>query len=132
MFHTAEVMNRQTAMVMAYNLELDRLTNGDPEEATAAQQQEAAEQALYDTQQINGGATLETGPRYARAGLGRVALMYKGYGIQMYYTMFKTGKQLIQNMFPGDNVESRALRNQAFKQLAGIHLSAVFLSLIHI
>ena len=126
MFHTAEVMNRQTAMVMAYNLELDRLTNGDPEEATAAQQQEAAEQALYDTQQINGGATLETGPRYARAGLGRVALMYKGYGIQMYYTMFKTGKQLIQNMFPGDNVESRALRNQAFKQLAGIHLSAVF------
>ena len=126
MFHTAEVMNRQTAMVMAYNLELDKLTNGDPEKATAAQQQAAAEEALYNTQQINGGATLETGPRYARAGLGRIALMYKGYGIQMYYTMLKTGKQLIQNMFPGDNAESRALRNQAFKQLAGIHLSAVF------
>jgi hypothetical protein len=126
MFHTAEVMNRQTAMVMAYNLELDKLTNGKPENATAAQQQAAAEEALYNTQQINGGATLETGPRYARAGLGRIALMYKGYGIQMYYTMFKTGKQLVQNMFPGDNAESRALRNQAFKQLAGIHLSAVF------
>jgi len=126
MFHTAEVMNRQTAMVMAYNLELDKLTNGDPEKATEAQQQAAAEEALYNTQQINGGATLETGPRYARAGLGRIALMYKGYGIQMYYTMFKTAKQLVQNMFPGDNAESRALRNQAFKQLAGIHLSAVF------
>ena len=93
---------------------------------TALQQQQAAETALHRTQQINGGATLETGPRYAREGLGRVALMYKGYGIQMYYTMLKTGKQAVNNMFPGDNAESRELRNQAFKQLAGIHLSAVF------
>jgi len=52
--------------------------------------------------------------------------MYKGYGIQMYYTMLKTGKQVVDNAFPGDNAESRELRNQAFKQLAGIHLSAVF------
>ena len=52
--------------------------------------------------------------------------MYKGYGIQMYYTMLKTGKQAVDNMFPGDNAESRELRNQAFKQLAGIHLSALF------
>ena len=126
MFHTAEVMNRQTAMVMAYNLELDKLTNGDPEKATEAQKQEAAEEALFNTQQINGGATLETGPRHAREFIGRIALMYKGYGIQMYYTMFKTGKQLIFNLAPGNDAESRALRNQAFKQLAGIHLSAVF------
>ncbi len=126
MFHSAEVMNRQVTMIAAYKLELSKLTNGKLEDATALQQQQAAETALHRTQQINGGATLETGPRYAREGLGRVALMYKGYGIQMYYTMLKTGKQAVDNMFPGDNAESRELRNQAFKQLAGIHLSAVF------
>jgi hypothetical protein len=126
MFHSAEVMNRQVTMIAAYKLELNKLTNGKLEDATALQQQQAAETALHRTQQINGGATLETGPRYARESLGRVALMYKGYGIQMYYTMLKTGKQAVDNMFPGDNAESRELRNQAFKQLAGIHLSAVF------
>jgi len=124
MFHSAEVMNRQVTMIAAYKLELDKLAGKN--KPTALQQQQAAETALHRTQQINGGATLETGPRYAREGLGRVALMYKGYGIQMYYTMLKTGKQAVNNMFPGDNAESRELRNQAFKQLAGIHLSAVF------
>jgi len=124
MFHSAEVMNRQVTMIAAYKLELNKLAGKN--KPTALQQQQAAETALHRTQQINGGATLETGPRYAREGLGRVALMYKGYGIQMYYTMLKTGKQAVDNMFPGDNAESRELRNQAFKQLAGIHLSAVF------
>jgi len=124
MFHSAEVMNRQVTMIAAYKLELDKLAGKN--KPTALQQQQAAETALHRTQQINGGATLETGPRYAREGLGRVALMDKGYGIQMYYTMLKTGKQAVNNMFPGDNAESRELRNQAFKQLAGIHLSAVF------
>lgn len=124
MFHNAEVMNRQTTMVAAYDLALNKIAGGKT--PTPEQKQEAAEEALHQTQQINGGATLETGPRYAREGIGRVALMYKGYGIQMYYTMLKTGKQAVDNMFPGDNAESRELRNQAFKQLAGIHLSALF------
>ena len=124
MFHEAEVMNRQVTLVSAYNLALNKLTGG--KKPTLKQQQQAAEEAIYETQQINGGATLETGPRFAREGIGRVALMYKNYGIQMYYTMLKTGKQLANNMFPGDDVRSRELRNEAFKQLAGIHLSALF------
>ena len=87
MFHSAEVMNRQVTMIAAYKLELNKLAGKNT--PTAEQKQQAAEEALYRTQQINGGATLETGPRYAREGLGRIALMYKGYGIQMYYTMLK-------------------------------------------
>jgi len=124
MFHEAEVMNRQVTLVSAYNLALNKLTGG--KKPTLKQQQQAAEEAIYETQQINGGATLETGPRFARESIGRVALMYKNYGIQMYYTMLKTGKQLADNMFPGDDVRSRELRNEAFKQLAGVHLSALF------
>lgn len=117
MFHEAEVMNRQVTMVAAYKLALKKF-NGD--------KKKAAEEAVRETQLINGGATLETGPRYAREGLGRIALMYKAYGIQMYYTMFKSGRQAIENFFPGNDAKSRALRNEALKQLAGVHLSALF------
>jgi hypothetical protein len=44
----------------------------------------------------------------------------------MYYTMFKSGRQAIENFFPGNDAKSRALRNEALKQLAGVHLSALF------
>lgn len=124
MFHEAEVMNRQVTMMAAYKLTLKKLA-GDTK-PTAEQQQQAAEQAIYETQQINGGATLETGPRLARKSVGRVALMYKTYGIQMYYTMLKSARQLVKNIAPGDDAESRALRSEAMKQLAGVHLSALF------
>jgi hypothetical protein len=120
MFHNAEVMNRQTTMVAAYDLALNKIAGGKT--PTPEQKQEAAEEALHQTQQINGGATLETGPRYAREGIGRVALMYKGYGIQMYYTMLKTGYEMVKSAYKGD----KAAASQAFKQLAGIHLSALF------
>jgi len=121
MFHNAEVMNRQTIMVAAYDLALNKLvTKG--KKPTPEQMQNAAEDALFDTQRVNGGATLETGPRLAREGIGRVALMYKGYGAQMYYTMLRTGYEMVHSYYKGD----KAAANQAFKQLAGIHLSALF------
>ena len=123
MFHSAEVMNRQVTMAAAYKLELKKLAGNN--KPTPEQQKQAAEEAIYQTQQINGGATLETGPRYARKGIGRVGLMYKSYGIQMYYTMSKSGLQVIRNLLPGDNAESRKLRNDALRQLAGVHLSAL-------
>jgi len=130
MFHNAEVMNRQTTMVAAYELELNKLTGG--KEPTLEQKQAAAEEALYQTQQINGGATLETGPRLAREGIGRVALMYKSYGIQMYYTMLKTAKGMVDafvdSRVAGGSIPQSAaasLKSDAFKQLAGIHLSAL-------
>ena len=137
MFHEAEVMNRQVTLITAYDLALNKLTGG--EKPTFKQQQQAAEEAIYETQQINGGATLETGPRFAREGVLRVALMYKNYGIQMYYTMLKTGKEALdiaRASFARD-LESKgvipavasatadALRSDAARQLAGVHLSAL-------
>ncbi len=138
MFHEAEVMNRQVALIASYNLALNKLTGG--KEATLAQKRQAAEAAVDITQDINGGATLETGPRYARKGIPRVALMYKNYGIQMYYTMLKTAKQGLDVARDSYAKELRskgalpaaakaaadAFRSDAAKQLAGIHLSALF------
>jgi len=138
MFHEAEVMNRQVALIASYNLALNKLTGG--KKATLAQKRQAAEEAVDITQDINGGATLETGPRFARKGVGRIALMYKNYGIQMYYTMLKTAKQGLDVARDSYAKELRskgalpaaakaaadAFRSDAAKQLAGIHLSALF------
>jgi hypothetical protein len=138
MFHEAEVMNRQVTLITAYDLALNKLTGG--KKPTPEQQQQAAEEAIYETQQINGGATLETGPRFAREGVLRVALMYKNYGIQMYYTMLKTGNEALDvaRASYARDLESKgmtaaaasaaadAFRSDAAKQLAGVHLSALF------
>jgi hypothetical protein len=138
MFHEAEVMNRQVTLITAYDLALKKLTGG--KKPTPEQQQQAAEEAIYETQQINGGATLETGPRFAREGVGRVALMYKNYGIQMYYTMLKTANEALDvaRASYARDLESKgmkaaaagaladAFRSDAAKQLAGVHLSALF------
>ncbi len=125
MFHGAELANRQVTMVTAYNLELQRIKDkngGKDYTVTQADKEAAAQEAMYRTQEINGGSVLETAPRLAQAGVGRVALMYKTFGIQMYYTMLKTGKQLVDAQFAGN----KELRNEAFRQLVGIHLSALF------
>ena len=126
MFHTAEVMNRQTTLVAAYKLALDKATKGKDltESQLREAEQKAAEEAVYETQQINGGANLETGPRFARSGIGRVALMYKNYGITMYYKMLKTAWEGTKAAFGGDTEAAKV----AFKQLAGVHMSALLLA----
>ena len=55
--------------------------------ATDKQVQDAVELALRKTQETNGGTVLETAPRIAQQNIGRVAMMYKSYGIRMYTTM---------------------------------------------
>jgi hypothetical protein len=122
LFNHAEKYNRQTTMVAAYNLHLDKLTGG--KQPTSEQQQEAANEAIYMTQEANGGAYLETGPSIARENVGRVALMYKSYGLQMYYSMFKQAKRMIDAHFAGD----KQARNEAFRMLGGLHGSALLLA----
>ena len=88
-------------MLAAYKLELARLN--DPRKLLKQnkpclrlkKRELAAQNALYEAQQLNGGSVLETAPRFAQKGIGRVALMYKTYGIQMYYTMLKSAKTML-------------------------------------
>jgi len=114
MFHNVEIYNRQVAMTSAYLLELDRLREGDPKKKlSAAQYQEAADTALYRETQTNGGAVTETGSRLAQTDLGRVALMYKNYGMQMYYTMLQSFNAATSSLSKED-------RSIARKELAGV------------
>ena len=124
-FHQVERFNRQVALISSYKLELDRLNSdrATPSEqalSLAQRQEMAANNAVYETQMINGGALLGTAPRLAQQGLGRVALMYKGFGIQMYYTMMKTALK----GFKGTPEEKKI----ATKQIAGILLSSFSLA----
>ena len=117
MFHQVEQYNRQVTLVAAYNLELDKISGGS-KNPTQKQMQEAAREALYAAQQYNGGAVLETAPRFSQHSWGRIALMYKSFGLQMYYTMFKSAKQMLSR--------DPEVSNAAFKQLVAVHLSAAF------
>jgi hypothetical protein len=120
LFNHAEKLNRQTTMIAAYKLHLNKLTGG--KQPTPEQVQEAVEEAIYMTQEANGGAYLETGPSLAREGVGRVALMYKSYGLQMYYSMFKQAKRFIDAAYAKDKDKAK----EAFGILLGIHGSALF------
>ncbi len=125
MFNQSERFNRQVTMVASYNLALDRITAENPKMPEAQRQQMAAEEALYDTQEYNGGSTLETAPRVAQENIGRVAMMYKTYGLRMYYTMLKTAQTMLSRE------SDPAMRKIARNQLIGIHGSALFFAGVH-
>jgi hypothetical protein len=143
MFNAAERFNRQTTVAASYDLNLDKLdamheAKGDKKfysaiqakfidvpSSSEARMELAAEEALYFAQETNGGSVLETAAGYSQQGIGRVALMYKSYGLQMYYTMIKSAKLAADNMF-ASSAEGKELRNMALKQAMGVHLSALF------
>jgi len=125
-FHHGERMNRQVALIAAYNLELDRLNKPDAKledgslasNLTDAQKEEyAANHAIYLTELTNGGTSAASAPRIAQGNLGRVLFMYKRYGVSMYYMLCKTMRDAVAH-------EDADVRNAAKKQFAGIFGSA--------
>lgn len=122
LFHQSDQFNRQVTAIAAYKLALKNpdLANLSRDE----RRKRAAEQAIYETQLTNGGTVLETAPRIAQQGVGRVAMMYKSYGISMNYLLLKTARSAVDNMFAGNKEQSKA----AFRQLVGVFGSTVLLA----
>lgn len=118
-FHHGERMNRQIAMIAAYELELQNLVGKgkDIKKATPEQQLAAADYAIYVTELTNGGTVASAAPRIAQTGLGKVLFMFKRYGVSMYYMLFKTAREALKD-------ENPVVRRQAMKQIGGIYLSA--------
>lgn len=131
MFNHAERYNRQVTLMAIYQLELGRqreLNEKRPEGKKLPDsivRQKAISHAVKETQRTNGGTVLETGMRYAQQNVGRVALMYKGYGVRMYTTMFQAARDFVRGMYPGADAESKRKRNIAMRQLAGLHGSSL-------
>ena len=123
-FNHGERFNRQTTILAGYKLELTKL-QGKNKTATTEQKTAAAKEAIRQAQETNGGAVLETAPAITQKNIGRVAFMYKSYGLQMYYTMLKSAKTMMDTDM---NAEERKI---AAKQLAGVHGTALFFAGVH-
>jgi len=128
MFHAVEQFNRQVTMIASYKLELERVRKDNTKMTTQAIRETAAENALLRTQEFNGGAVLETAAPLFQSGIGRVAGMYKGFGLQMYYTMFKAAKVALTKEFPGDSAKQKETRAAARNQVIGAHGAALLFS----
>jgi hypothetical protein len=130
MFHQVERANRQVALVAAYNLELQRLRNKPTQAERGLTEDQrrvrAAERAVYQATETGGGATLASAPRWAQQGIGRVALMFKNYGLSMFYLQMKLAKQITLGSNDPDFTPED--RRTAFKQLVGLQLSSFALA----
>lgn len=118
-FHHAERMNRQVALIAAYELELDRL-KGQGKTGKAAEQA-AADYAVYVTELTNGGTAAAAAPRIAQSALGKVVFMYKRYGVSMYYMLYKTARDALASQDP-------KVQAAAKKQIAGVYASAALMA----
>jgi len=123
-FHHGERLNRQIALIAAYNLDLNRMmTKPTKEEAGLTQEQKeekAANNAIYTTELTNGGISAAAAPRIAQSSLGKVLFMFKRYGVSMYYLLFKTAREALKG-------ETPEIRQAAMRQIAGIYgTSALF------
>ena len=141
MFNAGERFNRQVTLLASYNLSLEtiqaREAKKDKDDRLTEEQIEieASDDALYKSMEYNGGAVLETGSRISSMGLGRVAFMYKNYGIRMYTTMFKTGERALSLSFAPKKGETATQKEErirqrkiAWAQVRATHLSALLIA----
>jgi hypothetical protein len=117
MFHHGERMNRQVTMLAAYDLKLQEFEAKG--KVTEEQKLEAAEFAIATTELTNSGALITTAPRLAQKGngLGSIIMMYKRFGVSMYYMQFKMAKEALKDADP-------AVRRIAKRQIVGLFASA--------
>ena len=131
-FHITERSNRQVAIIGAYLNEMARfkdtnkLTSTEKALSKAEIQEHAIKQALMDAQMTNGGSHLTTAPRWAQKDIGRVAMMYKAFGINMYYMQFMTFKRSLKALDKDPDVQKAA--RAAMKQYWGIQGAVTLLS----
>ena len=133
MFNQSERFNRQVSMLMSYDLaKQDAVSKGKPINESAL-----IENAFRETHQLNGGSTLETAPPIVQQNIGRVAGMYKTYGMRMYTTMINVGRTALghyNDILKAQGVPDAEIKERvsiARKQAFGILGSSLFFSGLH-
>lgn len=114
LFHHGERMTRQVALAASYRLMLNSMKKAGRKIDNAAMR-EAAQFAIYEVELTNGGTAAASAPRLAQAGIGKVAFLYKRYGIQMMELL----GSLINNSVRGTKAEKQAARYQFAGVLGG-------------
>jgi hypothetical protein len=106
MFHHSERFNRETTLVSAYMLEVQKLQK-EKGQLSDADYEQAAQSAIDDTE-FSLGATAAAGrPIIAQTGIGNILFLFKRFAISKYYMMLK----LAQEAAKGDKVARAGLRN---------------------
>ena len=114
LFHHGERMTRQVALAASYRLMLNSMKKAGRKIDNAAMR-EAAQFAVYEVELTNGGTAAASAPRLAQAGIGKVAFLYKRYGIQMMELL----GSLINDSVRGTKAEKQAARYQFAGVLGG-------------
>jgi len=114
LFHHGERMTRQVALAASYRLMLNSMKKAGRKIDNAAMR-EAAQFAVYEVELTNGGTAAASAPRLAQAGIGKVAFLYKRYGIQMLELL----GSLINDSIRGTKAEKQAARYQFAGVLGG-------------
>ena len=118
-FHHADRMNREITLIAAYNLQLDKLNKKGIKGKAA--EEAAARYAVDISKLTNGNVAAGNAPLVSKNALGKVLFMYKGYGVSMYYMLFKTLRDILQK-------QDKEVRRIAMRQMAGVFGSAALYS----
>lgn len=118
-FHHADRMNREISLMAAYNLQLAKL-HGKGVKGQAAEDA-AARYAVDVAKLTNGNIAAGNAPLISKNALGKVLFMYKGYGVSMYYLLFKITRDALQN-------QDKEVKKAAMRQIAGIYGTAALFS----
>jgi hypothetical protein len=122
LFHHGERMTRQVAAAAAYKLELDKREAAKGSALTEDEMRAVAQQAIDRMVMLNGGASANSAPVIAKNGVGKVLMMYKRYGVAMYYYLFKTAKA----MYASET--DPLVRAAAKRQIAGVFAMSALLA----
>jgi hypothetical protein len=122
LFHHGERMTRQVAAAAAYKLELDKREAAKGSALTENEMRAVAQQAIDRMVMLNGGASANSAPVIAKNGVGKVLMMYKRYGVAMYYYLFKTAKA----MYASET--DPLVRAAAKRQIAGVFAMSALLA----
>jgi hypothetical protein len=112
MMQLSERTRREIGMTAHYNLALDKIERATGRPATAAEQQQAARNAVDFIENTSGGLSSIASPRWSQSSLGSVAFLYKKYGLTMYYHQFKMLRELLAS--ESDPATRAAAKRQFF------------------
>ena len=124
MFHHAERFNRQVGLAMAYKLEVDSIREKAAKEkrqVTQAELEAAAQQAIDVVELTNGSANAASAPRIAHNDVGRVAFLFKRYGVTMIYMLSKLAKNAVYGKDKALAAKQLGYITAGSAALAGVH-----------
>ena len=87
MFHHSERYGREVSLIAAYDLEIDKISDGGKKEVSDADKLKAAEAAVDFVEFTLGGTASAGRPVYAQGPIGNVLFLFKRFAISKYYMM---------------------------------------------